>query len=144
MAGAATDLAIYADDYQCPGRVTDAATPEVCDSDRGAQFDPSPAAAGANLPPAPSGGFVSHNPPRGRKQFWGEGRKAGSLPVPGLTRFEQLAAKLGVPESEWKQSPALRAFARRYAERFFVPEKLLAFWGIAIRGDCLWHASEDE
>lgn len=50
-----------------------------------------------------------------------------------LTRFEKLAAEHGILEQDWERSRVLRAFAEAYACEYYVPEYLLAAWGLAER-----------
>jgi hypothetical protein len=58
------------------------------------------------------------------------------VPVPylGLTQFEQLAKELELTPGEYRDSPELRNWCLRNANRRYVPEYLLRLWGIAVTG----------
>ena len=62
------------------------------------------------------------------KQAWVTGTTCA---VPAkLSRFETLAAQLGLKEPQWVHSEELQAFAKEYRDMYFVPEALLRTWGI--------------
>ena len=62
------------------------------------------------------------------KQAWVTGTTCA---VPAkLSRFETLAAQLGLKEPQWVHSEELQAFAKEYRDMYFVPEVLLHTWGI--------------
>lgn len=46
------------------------------------------------------------------------------------TRFEKLAEKLGVIESEYGTSEELQEFAKQFKDVYYVPENLLKQWGL--------------
>ncbi len=59
-------------------------------------------------------------------------REMSSLGFAGFaeTAFERQAQSLGLTPAQWKDSPALRAWAQRHCDVHFVPEKLLSAWGL--------------
>ena len=55
------------------------------------------------------------------------------LSVPALpTEFEMQAMHLGLTPETYFYSPELRSWCERNKNRFYVPERLLAEWGIAV------------
>jgi len=66
---------------------------------------------------------------------WASGPKFRVSQVPEKTvpEFEQLAAKLKLPEPLWQDSTILKKFAKRNCNFKYVPENLLKQWGIEPR-----------
>ena len=81
----------------------------------------------------PQSAAVKHVP----KWSSGDAYFVNREPAPiGLSHFEQLVQEIGnPPEALWKDEPALLRFARAHRNTRYVPEWLLAAWGLPVRTD---------
>lgn len=66
---------------------------------------------------------------------WGKAMLDAMPAVP--SRFEKLVEKLGLENNpeQWPHSEPLREWARANRHFYFVPERLLASWGLIVKDD---------
>jgi hypothetical protein len=65
---------------------------------------------------------------------WASGRVAG-ISQAEPTGFDAQVQRLGLNAGNWDASKELREWCERNKNHCYIPEELLAKWGIAVNGD---------